>query len=108
MSIFVGRQALDDFPSMVYAANVNGDPTNPIKDVSACSASLASVPKISRIKGRSSSKLTVAGSDRAATSASVRISVEMTGPVPLMTSNSMPSVGRGVKMSENMMIPSIP
>jgi hypothetical protein len=33
--------------------------------------------------------------------------LEMRGPLPLMTSNSMPRAGRGVRMSENMMTPSV-
>jgi hypothetical protein len=32
---------------------------------------------------------------------------DMRGPLPLMTSNSMPRAGRGVRMSENMMTPSV-
>lgn len=34
------------------------------------------------------------------------IGTGMIGPFPLTTSNSMPSAGRGVRMSENMMTPS--
>lgn len=37
-----------------------------------------------------------------------RMGVGMRGPDPLMTSNSIPIEGRGVKMSENMMTPSVP
>lgn len=32
--------------------------------------------------------------------------LSMQGPLPLITSNSMPSAGSGVRMSENMMTPS--
>lgn len=36
----------------------------------------------------------------------LRMGAEMTGPLPLITSNSMPRAGRGVRMSLNMMTPS--
>ena len=42
------------------------------------------------------------------TAAISRGGFEITGPLPLITSNSMPMAGSGVKMSENMMTPSIP
>ena len=44
----------------------------------------------------------------ARTSAIVRSGEEMTGPSPRTTSNSMPIAGSGVRMSENMMTPSVP
>ena len=39
-------------------------------------------------------------------STDLRIGTSMMGPLPLTTSNSMPSAGRGVKMSLNIMTPS--
>ncbi len=38
--------------------------------------------------------------------ADLRMGDEITGPFPLITSNSMPSAGRGVRISLNMMTPS--
>mmetsp|Transcript_11333 Transcript_11333/g.16888 ORF Transcript_11333/g.16888 Transcript_11333/m.16888 type:complete len:259 (+) Transcript_11333:577-1353(+) len=108
ISFLVAKHALEDLPSTVYEANVKGAPTNPIRDVFASSAAVERRVKISRMKGSFSSKSTCSGSDRLDTSSSVRISVLMTGPVPLITSKSMPSVGSGVRISENIIMPSMP
>lgn len=37
----------------------------------------------------------------------LRTGLEMSGPLPLMTSNSMPIAGRGVRMSEKKITPSV-
>lgn len=37
----------------------------------------------------------------------LRMGTSMMGPLPLTTSNSMPSAGSGVRMSENMITPSV-
>jgi hypothetical protein len=42
------------------------------------------------------------------TAAMSRGGFEITGPLPFTTSNSMPMAGSGVKMSENIITPSMP
>mmetsp|Transcript_23321 Transcript_23321/g.54204 ORF Transcript_23321/g.54204 Transcript_23321/m.54204 type:complete len:232 (+) Transcript_23321:915-1610(+) len=70
------------------------------------SASFFSAPRVSRMKG-----VLLSGSSMGVsflTWSIDRMGVSITGPVPLMTSNSTPMEGRGVRMSENMMMPSVP
>eukprot|EP00967_Tisochrysis_lutea_P144798 scaffold270947_cov30-Tisochrysis_lutea.AAC.4 len=92
-------------PSTAYATSVNGEPTKPSRDVFP-SVSWRSAPRVSATKGS-----LAAGSPSsvmAFTSAIVRSGEVITGPEPLMTSNSTPSAGRGVRMSLNMITPSTP
>mmetsp|Transcript_733 Transcript_733/g.2381 ORF Transcript_733/g.2381 Transcript_733/m.2381 type:complete len:290 (+) Transcript_733:470-1339(+) len=99
----VFSRCLSAWPSVAYAASVQGVPTNPSM-VDWPSISRLRDPRISRMKGRSASGSSMGF--RARTASMVRTGVEMTGPLPLMTSNSTPRAGSGVRMSLNMMTPS--
>mmetsp|Transcript_64777 Transcript_64777/g.156258 ORF Transcript_64777/g.156258 Transcript_64777/m.156258 type:complete len:270 (-) Transcript_64777:5-814(-) len=92
-------------PSTAYATSVNGEPTKPMS-VEVPSVSLRSVVRISRRKGSFTSGSCSGVS--AFTCSIVRSGVPITGPVPLITSNSTPSAGSGVRMSENITTPSTP
>mmetsp|Transcript_25313 Transcript_25313/g.40491 ORF Transcript_25313/g.40491 Transcript_25313/m.40491 type:complete len:268 (+) Transcript_25313:221-1024(+) len=103
MICFVCSKWRSDLPSMEYAAKVHGVPMKP-RSVLWPSTSERSADRVSRMKGSDAS-----GSSRvrsALTSAMHRTGLEMSGPLPLMTSKSIPSAGRGVRMSLNMMTPS--
>mmetsp|Transcript_17793 Transcript_17793/g.58121 ORF Transcript_17793/g.58121 Transcript_17793/m.58121 type:complete len:226 (-) Transcript_17793:5-682(-) len=92
-------------PSTAYATKVKGEPTKPSSDV---------LPSVSRRSARSVSATKGSLTDgspssvMALTSAIERSGVVITGPDPLITSNSMPRAGSGVRMSLNMMTPSTP
>mmetsp|Transcript_26748 Transcript_26748/g.80156 ORF Transcript_26748/g.80156 Transcript_26748/m.80156 type:complete len:286 (+) Transcript_26748:145-1002(+) len=95
-------------PSHAYAASVHGAPTKPTSVV---------LPSVSWRKFRSvcptkgsceAGSKPLASSTNFATRSAVRGVSWICGPLPLTTSNSTPSAGRIVRMSENMMTPSTP
>mmetsp|Transcript_24068 Transcript_24068/g.49789 ORF Transcript_24068/g.49789 Transcript_24068/m.49789 type:complete len:202 (+) Transcript_24068:367-972(+) len=101
----VSKQCLFAMPLTEYAASVNGAPTKPRSEVRP-SVSLRRLRSVSPTKGSCAP-----GSSRCvslAMSAAQRGGLLITGPLPLITSKSMPIAGSGVRMSENMITPSMP
>jgi hypothetical protein len=92
-------------PFTLYAASVKGAPTNPIR-LQRPSVSLRRARSVSPTKGSCAPGSSSA--TRLLICSSVRSGSEITGPFPLITSNSTPMAGSGVNMSENMITPSMP
>ena len=102
------RQWRVDPPSVAYAQSVQGAPTNPTRVVLP-SVSFRRFCSVWRTKGSWFAGSNVFASlSNCATRSAVRGLSWIWGPLPFTTSNSMPSAGRIVRMSLNMMIPSTP